>query len=657
MAEHAEDRENPVGPDVDAAALGMALNEAQHNPAVAAEANAFLKEQTRLAHEQLLLVRLQAADLRREDKLRHWSLRVRHVSDVMKLAFELALAFILVAVAVGIGAAIWTAAHDKSLIIDAFQVPPDLAQRGLSGQVMALRVEDRLTWMQAHTATARVANTYRHVWDEDDLKVQIPDTGISIGEFYHYLVGWLGDQTHISGEIWHAKNGIVLTTRVGNTPAPSLAGRLDDLDGLVVKAAEQIYRQTQPYRYIAWLDRQNRIGDELAAARALATGGPAEERPWAYTRWGVTLESLGDLHGALDKQRMAVKLGPKLPHAWYNLGAAEGALGHDEAALHDNQRALALMQSPAAHQLAPFAVGATTAILKMLIAEAGGDYGAAIAEAPHVQTLDEFGSAHLSARIMKSADLAANHDIAASRIADPNGDAELTGLQLGANGNFDIQPLPALARAVALDDWKEARDDLIRDNSDKTVAAADRTLLPVLTWPWYAYANARLGDFVAAHALIDKTPLDCYLCLRMRGNIRTAERNWDAAAYWFARATVYAPSLPFAWHDWGLMLLAKGDADGAIAKFEEAHKRGPHFADALEGLGEALMAKNEPGRALEKFAAANTYAPNWGRLHLEWGDALLAAGRTDDAKMQFDAASGLELSAADRAALKSKGNI
>jgi len=105
------------------------------------------------------------------------------------------------------------------------------------------------------------------------------------------------------------------------------------------------------------------------------------------------------------------------------------------------------------------------------------------------------------------------------------------------------------------------------------------------------------------------------------------------------------------------MLLAKGDADGAIAKFEEAHKRGPHFADALEGSGEALMAKNEPGRALEKFAAANTYTPNWGRLHLEWGEALLATGRTDDAKMQFDAASGLELSAADRAALKSKGNI
>ena len=40
--------------------------------------------------EQAALTRLQAEDLRREDRLRHWSLRVHHVSDAMKLAFELA---------------------------------------------------------------------------------------------------------------------------------------------------------------------------------------------------------------------------------------------------------------------------------------------------------------------------------------------------------------------------------------------------------------------------------------------------------------------------------------------------------------------------------------------------------------------------------------
>jgi hypothetical protein len=44
--------------------------------------------------------------LRREDGLRHWSMRVRHISDVMKLAFEFSVAAILLAIVVLIGGAV-----------------------------------------------------------------------------------------------------------------------------------------------------------------------------------------------------------------------------------------------------------------------------------------------------------------------------------------------------------------------------------------------------------------------------------------------------------------------------------------------------------------------------------------------------------------------
>src|SRR5690349_10845802 len=69
-------------------------------------AEAYLKAQTRLAL-------LQAEDLEREDAVRHWSLRVRHVSDVLKLGLELAAAVIVLAIAIFIGAAVWNAAHDN----------------------------------------------------------------------------------------------------------------------------------------------------------------------------------------------------------------------------------------------------------------------------------------------------------------------------------------------------------------------------------------------------------------------------------------------------------------------------------------------------------------------------------------------------------------
>ena len=47
----------------------------------------------------------------------------------MKVAFEVAVAFIVLAVAVFIAAAIWNAAHDDGLVIEAFQVPPVFADR------------------------------------------------------------------------------------------------------------------------------------------------------------------------------------------------------------------------------------------------------------------------------------------------------------------------------------------------------------------------------------------------------------------------------------------------------------------------------------------------------------------------------------------------
>ena len=54
--------DNRVSPD--ATAQSMAMEAAAHNEEVAAKAAIFLEEQTRL-------VRLQAADLEREDKVRH----------------------------------------------------------------------------------------------------------------------------------------------------------------------------------------------------------------------------------------------------------------------------------------------------------------------------------------------------------------------------------------------------------------------------------------------------------------------------------------------------------------------------------------------------------------------------------------------------------
>jgi tetratricopeptide (TPR) repeat protein len=635
------------------AAIALALGQ---SGSLDPRAAAFLEKQGRLADEQTVLAGLQAEDLRREDSLRHWSLRVRHVSDVMKLAFELSLAFILVALAVGIGTALWSAAHDNGLVIEAFSVPPDMAQKGLTGQVVATQVLDRLSAMQAQTDSVRAADTFKNNWG-GDIKVQIPDTGISIGEFYRILVSSLGRETEITGEVYRTANGIAVSARAGSEPAQVSRGREADLDALVDKAAENVYRQTQPYRYGVYLLQHGRIAEATAVIRALALTGPAEERPWAYTVWGL-LPNVAPRDG-LEKERIAAKLGPNMPNVLLNLGAAEAFVGHDEAALRASREASRLLESSAGRQLAAYAVTVQIPATRETIDELLGDYDDAIAQLNRTETLTaDYNSAHEGALFSLQADLAAKHDVAASRRlggaqSDAAGIAPF--LVTSGGGNYSVPPLPALARAVAQGDWRGARDDL--DQFDRLPDVQSDYLLsnlwPALTWPWLAYADAKLGDFGAAHSLIDRTALDCYLCLRMRGNIDAAQKNWSGAQYWFGVAVAAAPSVPFAYIDWGQMLLTKGDDNGAIAKFTLANQKSPYFADPLEMWGEALMSKNRSDLALAKFEEANKYAPNWGRLHLKWGDALLYSGDKNGAEKQFALTAHLDLSAAEKSELAS----
>jgi predicted Zn-dependent protease len=166
-----------------------------------------------------------------------------------------------------------------------------------------------------------------------------------------------------------------------------------------------------------------------------------------------------------------------------------------------------------------------------------------------------------------------------------------------------------------------------------------------------AMATARIGRVAEAEAMIARTPLDCYYCLRQRGVIATVRHDWTGADRWFAEAVRQAPSGPLAFVDWGRSLMDRGDPHGAIGKFEQAHHLAPHFADPLELWGEALMRTGDEADAAAKFAEADPYAPRWGRNHMRWGEVLMLSGRYAEARRQYQAADGMDLSRADRAAL------
>jgi tetratricopeptide (TPR) repeat protein len=608
------------------------------------KADAFLDEQRALALEQKQLVRLQAEELEHELKLRHWSLRVRHLSDVLKLVFEVSLALVVVAILGLIGTALWYAHEDDGVVIDAFSVPPDMTAKGLNGQVVAGKLQGRLIALQNATYSFRAPSSYANNWGSD-IKVEIPDTGVSIGEIYRFLASWLGHQTHITGEVYRTASGIAVSAHVGNDDSAVFTGSDAELGDLIKKAAESVYRTTQPYRYAIHLVESGRLAEARPILDAIVQSGSNEERAWAYIGLNAIDQASDDYVRAHADMAKAAAADPDNMVAWNDVASDEGGYQHDEVVLRADRQAKSLADRGGDAGLNPRYRPVLLPLIQANIDLETGDFQDVLSIARRIVSMPDNHSWE-NALVGSLVACGGVHDFAC-----------LTNAQAALQETKDPAAIINRDSSLAIGEAELERWHALMAVSPRLLAdfrAAGKAgdfATPLALLPLLSLADAELGDFRAAHALADKTPLDCVICLRIRGRIDAQEKNWSGANYWFSRAAAAAPSIPFGDLDWGAALLAKGDIDGAIAKFEEANAKGPHFADPLEMWGEALIAKNRSDLALAKFEEADKYAPKWGRLHLKWGEALYYAGHVAESKRQIARATSLDLSQADRAAL------
>ena len=115
-----------------------------------------------------------------------------------RMSFTLKLLTILVGVSVALAivALVLSAQRARGLVIEAFSVPPEYARRGVTGEVVASQLLDRLATLDARTDSIRAPNTYSNDWS-GDITVEIPQTGVSIGELNRALRASLGEETRI----------------------------------------------------------------------------------------------------------------------------------------------------------------------------------------------------------------------------------------------------------------------------------------------------------------------------------------------------------------------------------------------------------------------------------------------------------------------------
>ncbi len=546
----------------------------------------------------------------------------------------------------GVASVLWSASRDRSLVIDAFSAPPDLEAQGLGGEVLASLLLDKLSTMDQQTDSLRARATLRNDWS-GDIKVQIPDTGLSIGQVQRGLREWLGHQTRVEGSVFHRGDQLVLTVRTEGGVATEFAGAPAALDRLLQQGAEAVYSATQPDQFSKYLEEHGRPDEALAEARKAAAAGSDRDRAWAYAQI-CNLLYTSDMPGAVDAARKAIALDPGNALAYLNLSGAETLLGHDEDGWRDLRRGAGLAEAGGGGL-------SDTGVLfglfnTAVVEEMGGNFTAALAILSNPKVDIRYSGYTPLLPGLKAVELARLHDVSgAAAIAAVLPDTDLIKYLIFWN----LAYLPAYERDAALEDWPAALADL----DAVTAATTAQGYLGEFgrqrfVQPLRAMALAHLGRIAEARQAAGGTPTDCYICVRARGQVEAMAGDASAADRWFGEALRQGPSLSIAYFDWGRAKLARGDTAGAIALLRQAQQKAPAWADPLKAEGDALMRLNQAANALDRYAAAAQRAPRWGGLLVAWGQALDALGRKAEAREKYVAAAGMDLSAADRATVQ-----
>lgn len=584
----------------EAFAAAIASRLAASDPELARDTSAFLKEQ---AH----LLKLQSRQLHEDHapRLRHLhgqaeEIALRKFGMRMRVAFQVFVA--LAATVLGVGAAIMIrdAMTSHSVIVEAFDAPESFSHRGVTGIAIAASILDELKRVQSATRSSVAAKANLSSAWSSEVKVSVPETGISLTEISSLLKARFGHDVRISGTLIETVNGdIALTVRGDGMLAKTFTGKPGDLDQLVVGAAQYVYAQAQPVLWTIYLEGEGRYKEVLEFIKSRYSSVPPEDRPYLLNSWG---NALGATEGpaqrkALDRYEHAIRLKPDYWVAYINAMGALAGLGEEESAWRLGAK---MREAAGSTLISDEAYHGTPAVLSW-------DLPAQLA----AMTMDAdasggFGTSDFSAGALLAQIHAHMHDPAAAELAletIPRNDSDPS---IGAGLLF--------TRAlIALDAGEPARAAA----GMESFAALLANPLVASGFPngscWVAHAYQAAGMLDRAEAALKDsgTFVDCY---RFRGDTLQAKGDWAAAEQAYQAAVALARDLPAAYYSWGQALARRNDYAGAEAKLRESARRGPHWADPRKALGDVLIQQGKIKPALEAYDEALKYAPNWKAL-------------------------------------------
>jgi len=512
-----------AGPEAFAAAV--AANIGNQSSEVAAETAAFFREQT-----QLVKAQRKSVEAEHQFFMAEWGPRLLGIR--LRIAFQIFIALVATVMGIGVAIMIRDAITSRRVVIEPVRMPATLAARGFDGTITAGAILDELTRLQDATRSSSAARGLSGAWT-GNIKLEVPETGVSIGEISRLLKERFGHDLHIEGDLIEtATGGLALTVRGNGVPPKSFSRPATELEKLTVEAAEYVYSQSQPVRWATYLSNVNRYQEAIAFCRtAVASADPAD-RPRFLSTWALAIDaSGGSTREALALQRAAVKLQPDLWSAHANLQNDLMLIGDEEGAWRagEDMRKVAGGRPGRAREDDylnwDYLTWNLRAWLDAIVADAeahGGAGTGASAAGPII--------ADIQARL---------HDPEAADLAlkttkeDPH-DPTIAAMTHNVRGRLAAEAGDAARAATEMEAFGAAyADPAVSSNSPGYNC-------------WIAPAEEAAGHPDKADAVLKTggTFVDCY---RFRADILGSRGDWPGAQKAYADAVALAPDLPAAY--------------------------------------------------------------------------------------------------------------
>jgi tetratricopeptide (TPR) repeat protein len=604
--------ETPAGAEAFAAAVAAIAS--RQDPEVARKTAEFLERQSRLLETQrehlkdehaarLHLLRGQA----REVDIRRFGLRLR-------VAFQVFIALLATAIGLGVAIMIRDAVTSHSVVIDSFNAPPSLAADGLNGQVLASGLLDVLTRIQAASRANIEHRNLSNAWT-NQISIDVPETGISIGQLERTLKTRFGHDQHIEGDLVKTPAGLALTVRGTEILPRTFTGEAGALDKLLTQAGEYVFGQSQPGLWAAYLSNNDRDDEAISFAQRAANTVAASERPYVLNYWANAIADKGGqgaLTEALRLYREAVRLKPDYWSGYNNIMFALSGLGNEEGAVQ------------AGEQLRKVAGGRPGRAPEFMYL----NYDSAVSDLPAMHAeliadMESHGGIGTATAVSGAENLQVAqydvqmHDVAAATLRLKTTPVDEKNLPDVATAAFDRALLAE--ETVDLQTAAKEWDAYIAAYANPMVSTSNPATICYAAVSYEKTGQPAKAD-AALNAVGKLTFVDCY---RFRGDVLELRGDWSNAQAWYAKAVNLAPSIPLGYYSWGIALAKHGDLDGAAAKLKDANQKGPHWADPLKAWADVLATREHKREALGKYDEALKYAPNWAALK----DARQAAAK------------------------------